>query len=114
MIAAMVFFARNRCFKMCKFQDLQAKSPDSVGSFVNLLRVLPKPSPFYFFPFRINPFCCLGKPSRRDSGQFTCSVLAEIAGALGSLQDSGVSAKRGASGSNCAVTSVAMNKTLVV
>eukprot|EP00434_Breviolum_minutum_P013252 symbB.v1.2.011673.t1/scaffold785.1/size162803/10 len=40
--------------------------------------------------------------SRRDSGQFTCSVLAEIAGALGSLQDSGVSAKRGASGSNCA------------
>lgn len=44
---------------------------------------------------------------RRDSGQFTCSVLAEIAGALGSLQDSGVSAKRGASGSNCAVTLVA-------
>lgn len=102
----MVFAARNRCFKMCTFQDLQTKSPDSTGNFVKSLRLLTKPSPF-FFPFRINRFCCLGKPSRRDSGQFTCSVLAEIAGALGSLQDSGVSAKRGASGSNCAVTWVA-------
>ena len=68
-----------------------------------------KTFPLLLFPLfgSTLPFCCLGKPSRRDSGQFTCSVLAEIAGALGSLQDSGVSAKRGASGSNCAVTWVA-------
>lgn len=89
----------------------------------NLQILLETLSNFGGFCENLPPFCSLfgstlfvawEKPSRRDSGQFTCSVLAEIAGALGSLQDSGVSAKRGASGSNCAVTSVAMNKTLVV
>jgi len=41
---------------MCTFQDLQTKSPDSVGNFVKFLMVLPKPSPFYCFPFSDQPF----------------------------------------------------------
>ena len=102
----MIFFA-HRCFEMCTPQDLQTKSQDSVRHFVKFLDFgpLPKTVPL-LLPFRTSHFFCW-EMGRRDSGQFTCSVLAEIAGALGSLQDSGVSAKRGASGSNCAVTLVA-------
>lgn len=38
---------------------------------------------------------------RRDGGSFSPSMLTPICGALGHLQEVGISAKRGASGSNC-------------
>lgn len=39
--------------------------------------------------------------SRRDSSSFSCGVLSDFCSALGLLHDAGLSAKRGASSSNC-------------
>lgn len=42
--------------------------------------------------------------ARRDSSSFSCGVLSDFCSALGLLHDAGLSAKRGASSSNCTAT----------